>query len=75
VPLKLTVCAVPEKFPVIERVPVSGPRTVGVNVMLIVQESPGAKVVTQLLVCEKSPEEVTPETEKLTWPLFVKVTD
>ncbi len=58
-----------------ESVPVSGPRTVGVNVTLIVQEAPGANVVTQLLVCEKSAEDVTLETEKLTWPLFAKVTD
>ena len=50
VPLRLTVCDVPEKLPEMERVPVSGPRMDGVNATLIVQESPGEKVVTQLFV-------------------------
>src|SRR5258708_3493542 len=63
------------EFPPTERVPLSPPRMVGVKVTLMEQLAPTASEVPQLLVCAKSPEEVTVETEKVTWPLFVKVTD
>ena len=57
----------------IERVPVREPPVVGLKLTVTVQEAPTAREV-QLLVCEKSPLEVTPETVAVVVPELVTVT-
>jgi hypothetical protein len=45
-----------------------------VNVTLIAQFAEGAKLAGQLLVCEKSPAALTPETTMFALPVLVNVT-
>ena len=50
VPAKLTVCGLPVALSVIESFPVTLPVAVGLNVTLMVQLAPAARLVPQLLV-------------------------
>ena len=61
VPESATVGTVPGKLPETERLPVSGPRIVGVNVTLTEQLAPAASEPMQLLACVKSPERLMAE--------------
>src|SRR5688572_33143183 len=54
VPARFTVCGLPEPSLVIVRAPVRGPVAVGEKPTLI-EQSPPAAIVPQLLVCKKSP--------------------
>jgi hypothetical protein len=53
VPPRLTVCGLPVALSVMEIVPVSAPSAVGVNVTLMAQFAPAARLEPQLLVCAK----------------------
>jgi hypothetical protein len=50
-PLKPTIWGLPAALSLIVTVPVRAPVTVGVNVTLIVQVDPAARLAGQLLVC------------------------
>ena len=56
------------------RVPFRVPATLGLNVTLMVQEAPAATLAPQLLVWEKSPLVLIPETVSLMLPVLVRVT-
>jgi ribosomal protein L11 len=55
-------------------VPVRVPVAVGRNVTVTVHAPPAAMEVPQVLVCEKSPLAVTPDTVAANVPVFVTVT-
>ena len=56
------------------RVPFLVPATVGLNVTLMVQEAPATTLDPQVLVWEKSPLVLIPETVSLVLPVLVRVT-
>jgi hypothetical protein len=60
-PLSFTICVPPGALSVMVIAPVRAPATEGVNVTLIWQFFPEARLVVQLLVCPKSPLAVIPE--------------
>jgi len=75
VPVRLTVCGLPLALSVTVSAPVRVPVAVGVNVTLIVQLAPAATLDPQLLVWEKSVEEVEiAEIVKGDVPLSVRMT-
>ena len=77
VPVRFTVCVlpvVPLLLSVTVRVPEREPPSVGVNVTLIVQEPPAATLLSQLLVCAKSPLVVMPATLSAALPVLDSVT-
>lgn len=75
-PERLTVCGLPPKASsAMVTIPVRLPVAVGLNVTLIEQLAPPARVVPQLLVCEKSPLEEIPEILSVASPVLVSVTD
>ena len=56
------------------RLPVRVPEAVGRKLTLTVHEAPAAIDVPQVLVCEKSPEVETPETDAAAVPVLCTVT-
>jgi hypothetical protein len=75
-PERLTVCGLPPKASsAMVTIPVRLPVAVGLNVTLIEQLAPPARVVPQLLVCEKSPLEEIPEILSVASPVLLSVTD
>ncbi len=74
VPVSATVVGLFEALLAMVSVPVRVPATVGVNVTLTVQEALAAMDDPQVLVCEKSPVAVTPETDAAALPVLVTVT-
>ena len=77
VPVRLTVWVLPVKpllLSVTVRVEEREPPSVGVNVTLIVQEPPAATLLSQLLVCAKSPLVVMPATLSAALPVLDSVT-
>ena len=74
VPLRVTVCGDPPALSVTASVPVREPATVGVKVTAMVQLTPGATLVPQLLVWAKSPEAAIEVSVRATCPEFVRVT-
>ena len=74
VPLSETICGLPAASSATLSVPVRVPPAVGVNVTLIVQFAPAARLVPQLLVSAKSPLAVMLEMFRPAFPEFVSVT-
>jgi hypothetical protein len=77
VPVKLTVWVLPAApllLSVTVNVPVRAPAAVGVKVTLMVQESPTATLLPQLLVWEKSPVMETLATASAALPVLLRVT-
>ena len=74
VPLRDTVCGLPEALSVTVSVPVREPAAVGVKVTLTVQLLLAAREVPQLLLWAKLPEILTELMVRLAVPLFDKVT-
>jgi hypothetical protein len=77
VPLKVTVCVLPVNpllLSAMVRVPLSVPVVVGANVTEIVQESPAAKLLPQLLVWPKLALGVMPVTVSAEPPVLLRVT-
>src|SRR5712664_3164275 len=81
VPVRDTVCGLPDALSVIVRVPVREPTAVGVNVTLIVQFAPAANVpgltgqaLPPVLVSAKSPEAAIELIVNGAVPVFVSVT-
>jgi hypothetical protein len=56
------------------KVPFLVPATVGLNVTLMVQEAPAATLEPQVLVWEKSPLALIPETVSVALPVLVRIT-
>src|SRR5207302_1620630 len=80
-PLSATVCGLPAALSPSYSVPVRAPKAVGVNVTLMVQSPPAAKVVglvgqalAPVLVAAKSPEAANELIVKAAVPVFVSVT-
>ena len=73
-PLKATLCGLPVALSAIDSVPVRVPVAVGMKVTDTVQLAPVARLLPQLLVCEKSPVVETEVMLRLADPLFVTVT-
>jgi hypothetical protein len=74
VPLKETVCGLPDALSVKESVPLRLPEAVGVKVTLIVQLAAEASVAPQLFVSAKFALAVTPEIVNVPVPELVSVT-
>ena len=74
VPLKDTVCGLPEALSVTVSVPVREPAAVGVKVTFRVQLLLAAREVPQLLLWAKSPETATELMVRLAVPLLDNVT-
>jgi hypothetical protein len=74
VPLSEVFCGLPAASSVALSVPVRVPPAVGVNVTLIVQFVPGARVAPQLFVSAKSPLAVMLEMLSTAFPEFVNLT-
>jgi len=74
VPDSVTCCGLPVALSAIDSVPLREPVAVGVNVTLIVQLDPAARLVPQVFVCAKSPVTVTPVIVRLAVPLLLRVT-
>jgi hypothetical protein len=75
VPVKVTVCGLPLALSLMVRVPLSFVVDVGVNVTLIVQDSPAVKLVPQVLVSEKLLLTVNEEKVSVAVPELLTVTD
>ncbi len=74
VPLRATLCGLPEALSEILIVPVRLPPAVGLKVTEIEQLAPALTVVPQVLVWEKSPLAVMPEMVSEALPVLVSVT-
>lgn len=74
VPLRLTVCRPPAELSLTLKVPVRVPVVVGVNVTLMEQLEFAARLVPQVLVCEKSPVTEIPLIESAAVPVLLSVT-
>ena len=74
VPMRLTVWVAGLALSVTVRVPLLVPAAVGLKVTLMVQEAPAATVEPQVLVWEKSPLVLIPETVSVALPMLVRVT-
>ena len=61
VPLRATVCGLPEALSIMLRVPVLVPVAAGMKVTAIAQPAPALTVVPQVFACAKSPLAVMPE--------------
>ncbi len=75
VPVRLTVCGLPEALSVMLKVPVRVPDAVGVNVTLMVQLAPAATEPPQVSVSAKSPlAAILPVIVRAALPLLDSVT-
>jgi hypothetical protein len=74
VPAKGSVCGLPGALSVTLRVPLRAPPAVGVNVTLIVQLLPAARLVPQPLVAAKSPLAAMLVMDRAALPVLVRVT-
>jgi len=75
VPLRETVCGLPDALSVTDSVPVKLPEVVGLNVTFTVQFAPAATVEPQLFVSAKFAPALTPETVSVAVPELVSVTE
>jgi len=74
VPVRLTVCGLPEALSVTLKVPVRVPEAAGVNVTLMLQFPPAANELPQLLVWPKSPLAAIPVMVSAALPVLESVT-
>jgi hypothetical protein len=73
VPDRLALCGLPAALSVTVMVPVRVPVAAGANVTWIEQFAPGARVVPQVVVFEKSPVTLMPLMESVAPPVLVRV--
>jgi len=74
VPVRVTLCGLPEALSVTLKVPVRVPEAVGVNVTLMLQFPPPANELPQLLVWPKSPLAAIPVMVSAVLPVLERVT-